>query len=219
MKKPFYIVFEGVDGSGKTTQARRLVERLRAAGLTTALRIEPSAGPHGAEIRHRATHGPPLSPKEAYDLFVADRRAAFDAQGQRYYDFLPGAWDVVVQDRSYFSTAVYQGDQPECPTWRAIIAEHETWVPIPNLVVLLDLPGKLVEQRLRARGQPVTAFEKDFNTLRCRYLEILDTWDTEKRSDDHELLPIHADRDADDVLAVIWGEVRRRLDRNRTVSA
>lgn len=219
MKQPFYIVFEGVDGSGKTTQARRLVDRLRSAGLTATLRIEPSSGPHGVEIRHRATHGPSLSPKEAYDLFVADRRAAFDGQGQRYHDFAPGAWDVVVQDRSYFSTAVYQGDQPECPTWRAVIQEHETWVRIPNLVVLLDLPGKLVENRLRARGQPVTAFEKDFNTLRYRYLEILSAWDTEKDSDEHELVPIHADREADDVLAIVWAEVQRRLDRHRAILA
>ena len=73
MTRPFYVVFEGIDGSGKTLQTSLLVESLRAHLDPLQVR-EPTDGPCGQEIRRRALLGPPMTPVEELELFLADRR-------------------------------------------------------------------------------------------------------------------------------------------------
>lgn len=200
MKRTLYVVLEGCDGSGKSTVTSRLMGALVMSALQVRTRCEPTDGPHGKEIRHRAVAGPPLTAPEALDLFVKDRREYFGKT-----QMLTSGFDVVVQDRSYFSTAVYQGDQPGCPTWQEIVEDHEKWVPIPHLILLLDLPSSVATQRVLARGQALTAFEKDFRRIRSRYLEVL-----EGRP---ELAVIDASKPLADVVTLAFEETMRTLTR------
>lgn len=150
-----FIVFEGGDGAGKTTQVARLAQRLEAAGREVVKLVEPTHGPIGSEIRRRAREGPPLGAREELDLFVADRRR--NVEDAVRPALARGA--VVVQDRYYFSTAAYQAARPELGlTPEDVVALHD-WAPRADRVVLLDLPVAGGLDRVRRRG-PGDAFEE-----------------------------------------------------------
>ena len=102
-----FLTFEGIDGSGKSTQARRLAEALRAAGREVVLTREPGGAPGAEEIRALLVRGAPgrWSAQTELLLFTAARRDHLERT------ILPalarGA--VVVCDRFADSTRVYQG--------------------------------------------------------------------------------------------------------------
>lgn len=155
------IVFEGIDGVGKTTQVAMLADRLRAAGCTVVTTKEPTAGPHGTRLRQSATSGR-LTAADELTLFEADRRehvtqlvAPALARGE-----------VVLVDRYYFSTAAYQGARGFDPD--EIMARNETFAPQPDLLVLLDLPVAAALARIRERGDgDGNLFEKESTLERC----------------------------------------------------
>ncbi len=142
-----YIVIEGIDGTGKSTVARLLAEALRARGREVTLTSEPSDRPSGRLIRERlADRSVKMTAHEWLGLFVADRRIHIDevvrpalARGQD-----------VVQDRSLYSTLVYQGEMgiPEAE----VLARHKGWHPPPDLVVILDIAPRFGLARTRKRS-------------------------------------------------------------------
>ena len=155
------VVFEGIDGAGKTTQATLLASRLRAAGVRVVSTKEPTSGVHGARLRASAATGR-LAPAEELAAFEADRRehvalviAPSLAEGA-----------VVLVDRYYFSTAAYQGARGFDPD--DIMARNETFAPQPDLLVLLDIPLRVAMQRIRARGDGAgNLFEREEALARC----------------------------------------------------
>ena len=138
------VAFEGIDGAGKTTQARLLADRLQVAGLRVVTTKEPTNGPHGMRLRASAASGR-LPAEEELDLFLADRRQHVETV------IGPGlaAGAVVIVDRYYFSTAAYQGARGFNPD--AIIAVNETFAPVPDLLVLLDIPVDEAVRRIKSR--------------------------------------------------------------------
>ena len=109
-----FIVLEGIDGAGKSTQIRCLTEKLAASGRPPVVSREPTDGPHGRRLRESATRGR-LSAEEELATFLADRREHVSNL------ILPSlaAGKVVVLDRYYFSTAAYQGARGF--DWREIV--------------------------------------------------------------------------------------------------
>lgn len=196
--KALYVVFEGIDGSGKTSQAKRLIERVKAAKLFYRGRVEPSEdGPVGQEIRRRLREGPPLDTAEAFGLFVADRRWGLNKlQGDLV------VMDVVVQDRSYFSTAVYQSGTVPTLTMETIVEYHEHFMPRPDLVILLDLDADTACKRIESRGGRSSTFEDSVALIRARgrYMNVLYHSFREGR----DLIKIDASRPADEVEDRVW---------------
>lgn len=146
MGRGFFIVLEGVDGSGKTTQARLLAEALKLRGFEVVLTQEPSKGPTGQKIREYlggpARH---LRPEEEMALFMADRREHVEkvirpALAQE---------KIVISDRYYYSSAAYQGALGLDP--EEILAAHRDFAPEPDLVIFLTL--SLAEAAARRRGK------------------------------------------------------------------
>ena len=141
------IVFEGVDGAGKTTQVRLLDERLRREGYDVVCLKEPTEGPWGQKLRHLAQHGrQEVSPATELEWFLQDRREDVEhniqpalARGQ-----------IVVLDRYYFSTIAYQGALQLDP--EEIRVRNEAFAPPPDLLFLLELPAEQGFQRVRQRG-------------------------------------------------------------------
>lgn len=161
MPKGLFIVFEGIDGAGKSTQCRLLLERLIAEGHTVHFDREPSDGIYGRQVRESATTGR-LSPEQELELFHKDRKQHVDEL------ILPAKarGEVVILDRYYFSTMAYQGQRGFDP--QSLREQNEAFAPQPDLLFILDLPVEVSIQRIGARGEERTEFEKRESLEFCR---------------------------------------------------
>jgi len=149
------LALEGLDGSGKSTQAAALAEVLRAEGHDPLLTREPTEGPYGRRIRSMARSGQAVAPEEELRWFVADRRAHVAEVIQ------PGlaAGRLVITDRYYLSTVAYQGARGLDPG--ELLSQSEAEFPLPDLVLLLEIDPELGLQRVSQRGGVAeTVFER-----------------------------------------------------------
>ena len=190
------VVFEGIDGTGKSTQVRRLADSLRAAHWDLVLDREPTSKEHGRRLRDSATTGR-LSPSEELALFIADRR-------QHVAEVIQpglGASKVVILDRYYHSNAAYQGSRGL--DWRDILRQNEAFAPRPDLVLWLDLDPAVSGVRIRGRGDVANQFERIDQLQRCREIYAAMA--------DDRVLRIDAARDEEAVAADVLSAVGRLL--------
>lgn len=98
------IIFEGIDGSGKSTQAKMLQDKLMLLGYNAVLTFEPTNGKYGKKLRDSFFAGR-LSPKEELDLFIKDRKEHIEKE------ITPYLCDnkIVIVDRYMYSSIAYQG--------------------------------------------------------------------------------------------------------------
>lgn len=156
-----FIVIEGIDGTGKSTQAKRLAAHFRSAGKRVTLSREPTDGPWGTLLRNSAETGR-LSPEQELETFLKDRR-------QHVEELIApalSAGDVVILDRYYFSTMAYQGARGFDP--QKIRKDNETFAPVPDLLLILDLDVDTALARIGSRGDTANEFEQRANLQRCR---------------------------------------------------
>jgi dTMP kinase len=152
----FFLALEGLDGVGKTTQAKLLAQALQSRGWKVVLTREPTHGPYGQRLRQILQQGRRnLSPAEELVLFIADRREHVTQV------ILPAlaAGHIVITDRYFYSSLAYQGALGLDP--EEIRSQHAAFAPTPDLVIILSLPLPQILARLALRvNQPADAFEK-----------------------------------------------------------
>ncbi|SUZ87626.1 uncharacterized protein METZ01_LOCUS40480, partial [marine metagenome] len=149
------IVFEGIDGSGKSTQCRMLADLLNKKGIANISFAEPTRGKWGMKIRQLLAKGRNgISADEELEWFMNDRREDVE---QNIEPALK-AGKVVLMDRYYFSTAAYQGALGFDP--QEIKAENEKFAPVPDRVLVFhNSPEKSLE-RIESSREGKSAFEK-----------------------------------------------------------
>jgi dTMP kinase len=159
--KGLFIVIEGIDGTGKSTQAKMLKQALEAVGQVVILDREPSDGPYGKILRESATTGR-LSPQEELDLFHKDRKHHLEEI------ILPALkrGETVILDRYYFSTMAYQGQRGFDP--REIRTTNLSFAPNPDILFILDLPVDQARERIGVRGDTTNQFEEREALQYCR---------------------------------------------------
>jgi dTMP kinase len=146
------LAFEGIDGSGKSTQARMFADWAEARGLEVVRTREPTNGPWGRKIRE-ARFTARMSPEDELAAFLADRQ-------QHVTELINPALArgaLVIIDRYYYSTVAYQGARGLDPA--LLLAKNRAFAPKPDLVVLVDVEPKLSLERIAARGEGVDLFE------------------------------------------------------------
>lgn len=156
-----FIVLEGIDGTGKSTQAGMLAEWFRAQGREVVASREPTDGPWGREIRATAATGR-LAPEKELELFLRDRQ-------QHVEELISpalAAGKVVILDRYYFSTMAYQGCRGFDPA--EIRRKNEAFAPQPDLLLILDLDVDTALSRIGGRGDIANEFEKRDSLAKCR---------------------------------------------------
>lgn len=161
MKPGLFIVLEGIDGTGKSTQVRRLGEWFVSRGREVVLSREPTDGPWGKKLRESAATGR-LPADEELQYFLNDRR-------QHVAETITpalAAGKVVILDRYYFSTMAYQGARGFDPA--EIRRLNEEFAPRPDLLLILDLDVDTAHQRIGHRGDSTNEFEKRGSLQRCR---------------------------------------------------
>ena len=161
MSRGLFIVIEGIDGTGKSTQAARLADWFREQGREVVLSREPTAGPWGQRVRESAATGR-LSPEEELEYFLNDRRQHVE----ELIEPSLAAGKVVILDRYYFSTMAYQGARGFDPL--EIRRKNESFAPRPDLLLILDLDVDVALERIGARGDTANEFEQRGNLERCQ---------------------------------------------------
>jgi len=198
------ITFEGVEGSGKSTQARRLADALEAKGLGVCLTGEPDGTPLGAAVRAMLeTDGAHRTPLAESFLFMAARQ-------QHVAQVVRPALergDVVISDRYVDATVAYQGYARGLDI-RTIEELNlvATGGVLPDLTLVLDLPAEVGMARIAGRAHD--SFERlglDFHTrVRQGYLEIA-------AAHKARVMLISADRPEDEVELAVWRAVEERF--------
>jgi dTMP kinase len=152
-----FISFEGIDGSGKSTQARLLAERLRGDGQEVVLTREPGGSPGAEEIRALVLQGDPdrWSAETELLLFTAARRDHLERTIQPA--LARGA--TVICDRFADSTRMYQG-LSRGDLRAAVDALHERMIGVePDLTILIDMDPAAALPRAKARATAEERFE------------------------------------------------------------
>jgi dTMP kinase len=168
--EPGLIVFEGIDGSGKTTLSKQYVTLLQKQGISVTWLREPTdSSPSGRKIRELATRCERIPVEEELQYFLDDRR--FDVRSH----ILPALKrrEVVVMDRYFYSNACYQGarglDMGE------ILAVNRSFAPEAIQVFVIDIDiDTALDRILRNRGTTAKLFEnRDFLIqVRKNYLDL-----------------------------------------------
>jgi len=154
MNKGKLVVFEGIDGSGKSTQLERAADWLHGLGYGVMKRREPTEGHFGRILRASAVGGR-LSPEDERDHFVQDRRWHVVTHIQPALD----EGKVVLLDRYYFSSIAYQGARGL--DLDDIRRRNEAIAPQPDIVLLLDLDPETALQRIqKQRAESPNLYEK-----------------------------------------------------------
>ncbi|MGO9122311.1 MAG: dTMP kinase [Desulfomonilaceae bacterium] len=165
--KPLFIVFEGIDGAGKSMQTGMLADRLRADKIPFILTAEPSDGPTGRLIKSLKVR---LNPEEETRLFTEDRRHHVENV------ILPAIKNgkTVICDRYLYSSVAYQGARGVDPA--RILSENRQFV-MPDLIFLLEITVEIALSRISCgRSQGFSAFEarSDLEVVRGIYRSISD---------------------------------------------
>jgi len=192
------IALEGCDGCGKSTQQDRIARALRSEGYDVVATREPTDGPWGRRIRAMARGAERVAPAEELRWFVEDR-------AQHVADTIAPALragSIVLTDRYTLSSVAYQGARGL--DWCGILEEGEARFPIPDLVLLFEVPPAVGLSRVASRGGPrEEAFESQpylekvaaiFEAIDRPYLERID-----------------ADREPDAITVDALGAIRALL--------
>ncbi len=206
-----FVVIEGVDGAGTTTQAHGLQRALEARGVLVHLTREPSTGPVGAMLRQALTHrlvspgGRPLGWETMALLFAADRMDHVDNE------IAPALRQgkLVVCDRYDASSVAYQsltspGAPDEVMPWVRSINGR---APRPDLVIVLDVSPDVAEERRDTRGGTEELYDaRELQRRLCGfYLEL------EHYMPEDNVVHIDGHQDVEAVAAKVAGHVFRLL--------
>jgi dTMP kinase len=162
LQKGILIVFEGIDGSGKSTQAEILLEKLQEEDFDVVYFREPSRGKWGRKIKKKALHADSLTPVEELDLFLKDRRENVEK------NLKPALKKkkVVILDRYYYSTIAYQGAKGIDE--KLIRRMNEEFVVEPNLVFIFDIDPQKGLERIENRKKKDRLFEREDYLVKVR---------------------------------------------------
>jgi dTMP kinase len=195
-----FIVMEGGEGVGKSTQVDLLAQRLRAAGRAVDQTREPGGTPRGLEIREQLLHGDAVDPEAELGLFLEDRRIHV---AERIRPNLARGMAVVC-DRFSPSTIAYQG------VARGMGVEYiedrcreVTHGVEPDLVVVLDLPDEIAEARVGATRDRLERAGAEFHAAVRRAFRDL--------APDRGWVIVDASGSAAEVAARVWAVVEPRL--------
>ncbi len=202
-----FLTFEGIDGSGKSTQARMLAESLRNAGHQVVLTREPGGSPGAEEIRRLVLEGDPdrWSAKTELLLFTAARRDHLE----RTIEPALAAGKVVICDRFADSTRMYQGLSRG--NLRAVVDQlHDLVIGRePDMTLLIDMDPDTGLSRAKGRQGTEERFE-DFGPalqkqMRAGFLALADEF-----SDRFRVIDGNRDMDsvAQDVRDIVEAALR-----------
>lgn len=155
--RPLFIVIEGLDGSGKTTQIEMLRDHLQTRGEGCHVTAEPTNWPTGRLIRSILRGEIGADPRTVAALFAADRIEHIHRPEEGLLAQLAAGYHVIAS-RYYFSSLAYQSEHAD-PNWIAAL-NHPAKQALPaDITLFLDLPPEVSMQRIADRQEQKEIFE------------------------------------------------------------
>jgi dTMP kinase len=197
-KKGIFICIEGLDGSGKTTHAHRLVQNLQKQGFNAIYTTEPSRGELGTFIRSSVLEGEKRVPKvvEAV-LFAVDRVEHLETMVKPALN----EEKIVISDRCVYSSLAYQGAAGLDLEW---IEEINSFALPPDLAIYIDVSPEVVVKRIRRKKSVMERLSTQRKVQEV-YLKFVDNG---------KLVPIDGDKTKDEVEQDILSLILKFLQKN-----
>lgn len=189
-RKGVFICIEGLDGSGKTTQAKLLTKKLCEDGLNVVFTAEPSQGRIGKFIRKRLFEEKRMPVSVEALLFAADRIE--HVENEVNPELMQGK--IVVSDRYVYSSLAYQGSAGLSLDW---IEQVNSNALKPDLSIFIDVAPEVVLERLKRKKSVMEILEtqKKVRDIYLRYVE------------NGQLRLIDGSKGKKEVLEVLYAEV------------
>ena len=203
-----FIVFEGIDGSGTTTQ----LKLLKAKCPTIALTAEPTASATGQLLRRVLSGEVDVSKQTVAHLFAADRCEHLFGKSTFHEGRLDtgvaeacAAGSLVVSDRYLFSSLAYQGEA----TVRDLTAQLNEPFPLPEALVYFAISPQAALERVASRGLKREIYET-LSTLKevsRRYDELLTEYTLTPKGEGMSVIKVDAALPIQEVAATVWQAV------------
>lgn len=199
-KRGKFIVFEGLDGSGKTTQANNLVKRLNSLGINSIYTKEPTESIPGGAARSAIYKKTILEMESIALLFLADRVEHVTG------DILPALEQgrTIVCDRYYLSNVAYQGlemDKDMLLKLNQMMLKDKL---SPDITIFLDVSPEICCERI-SRDRLRTDLYEEVSKLTAIRKNFFDTFEMVK--DSENILIVESDTDPDYTFEKIWSKV------------
>ena len=205
--KGIFIVFEGIDGAGKTTQVNLLAQNLASLGREVSLSAEPTTLATGKAIRRALSGEEKKSECEMAAMFVLDR-IAHNINSEMGIRALTERGTDVISDRYYYSSLAYQGTATDYE-WVKAMNINSPEIRRPDLCIYLDL---LPEQSLERISRGRESFEiyenlEKLTAVRAKFLSVVE----DLRRDGESIYVVNAARAAEDIAKEIFEIVKKHI--------
>ncbi len=169
-----FIVFEGIDGAGKSTQIQLLAAKLAERGIKTHVSAEPTKYPSGLAIREVLSGRVKVTDDQLAVMFANDR-ANHNTNTEDGIEALLEAGVCPISDRYYYSSLAYQGVQIGLPRVMELNLDNPD-IRRPDLCIFLDLEPEQSLERINARHVSTEIFEtyEYLDKTRKTFINVID---------------------------------------------
>ncbi len=202
MKKNLFLAFEGIDGSGKSTQVKRLADKLKNAGHEVYTTCEPTTGPIGKMIRDIFNHRMSGDQRTIAALFVADRLEHLLNQTDGIIKKLAEGYTVIT-DRYYFSSYAYHSVHMDM-TWVMEANKFSAQLLRPDLNVYIDIAPEISMDRIKKERDSVEMYET-LDNQRKVYAKYAEAFEHEKSSE--KILIVNGHQAPEKIAEDIWNNL------------
>jgi dTMP kinase len=202
--KNLFIAFEGIDGSGKSTQVKLLADKLTEKGHKVYTTHEPTAGPIGKMIRDIFNHRMEGDQRTIAALFVADRLEHLLNKTDGILQRLAEGYTVIT-DRYYFSSYAYHSVHVEMD-WVIAMNREASKLLRPDLNIYIDISPEVSMQRIQKGRESVEMYETLENQKQV-YTMYEKAFELEK--DNEMIFRVKGDQLATRISEEIWEGIAR----------
>lgn len=186
MDKGYFIVFEGIDGGGKSTQIKMLAEHLESNGREVKLHMEPTKEAIGSLLwKYMRSKDRSFTPETEALLFAADR-----IEHGKDIEKALGEGKVIISDRYVHSSLAYQGAAGVDIEWMQSLNRHALK---PDLVILLDIDPVKSLERVSDRSRTVFEESEYLKKVRSEYLRYAEAGELEVVDASLPIEDVHAE--------------------------
>ena len=212
MKKNYFIAFEGIDGSGKSTQVRLLSEKLKKEGFKIYTTFEPTDSPIGSVIKNIFRHRIEADHRTIAGLYVADRLDHLLNKTNGILKKMEEGYTVIT-DRYYFSSYAYQGTHMSLD-WVIQANSLSAELLRPDLSIFIDVPPEVSMQRLSEGRDMIQLYEslENLANVRAKYFEAFD-----KLKNDEKIFVVDGNRSFEAIFNDVWEKVYPLLKPHKSI--